>query len=197
MTESITNSTAPAVVTTTVQQPQHPIPSGVTSLDNTTVFLGFVVAAVMLLGGILGIWQIIRNALRENKREEQAGAMARMAEIKEWNREVVNSTNAAIEGIKADQRHRQANNDQKFDALTHYQEKCDRRAEDMRKEITVLQVNAQHTETEVDQLKTLIKEKFDETKALIKDSNEARNEQFAELAKSIREIRDAKPKGMA
>ena len=100
-----------------------------------------------------------------------------------------------LEGVRSTHRHEVANTDTKFSALHNITTRAGDDIRALRDRVTVQETEVKHQTVALDKLESTVREKIDEVRDLIKSQGENTRLQFTELANSIREARDVKPRG--
>jgi hypothetical protein len=207
MGEQTTNATAPAVVTTTVQQPHAPVQAlSEKSFTGTDVawLLGFVAVVLTIVGSV---YKMVEGMRARNERD----AAGRSAGIMEAIREGKESTNDHMRALEEKLRDRDTALEKDLDQLRidkeHYRNnikqrdvvvdaKFERMTNEVRDLHTRMVTQEEKTRTldgSIKEIKELIREKMDETKEMIRDRGESTDKKIGMLETTIREMSKRTP----
>ena len=208
MAEATTNAVAPAIVTTTVQQPHAPQALSDKSFTGSDVawLLGFVAVVITIIGAV---YKMVEGMRSRNERD----AASRSASIMEAIREGKDSTNDHMRALEEKLKDRDSALEKDLEQLRidkeHYRNgikqrdvaveaKFDRITSEVRELHTRMVTQEEKTRTldgSIKEIKELIREKMDETKEMIRDRGESTDKKISMLETTIREMSKRAPNG--
>lgn len=203
-----TNATAPAIVTTTVQQPHTVQALSDKSFTGSDVMwiLGVIAVVITIIGAC---YKMVEGMRSRNERD----AAGRSASIMEAIREGKDSTNDHMRALEEKLKDRDSALEKDLDQLRidkeHYRNNIKQRdvAVEAKFDRITLEVRELHTrmvtqeektrtlDGSIKEIKELIREKMDETKDMIRDRGESTDKKISMLETTIREMSKRSPNG--
>lgn len=203
-----TNTTAPAVVTTTVQQPHVQQALSDKSFTGSDVMwiLGFVAVCITIIGAV---YKMVEGMRARNERD----AANRSASIMEAIREGKDSTNdhmrtleeklkdrdsaleKDLEQLRIDKEHYRNNIKQRDIAVDAKFERITGEVRELHTRMVTQEEKTRTLDGSIKEIKELIREKMDETKDMIRDRGESTDKKISMLETTIREMSKRAPNG--
>lgn len=219
MAEQSLSTPAPAQVVTTVQPANHPLADRSFTFSDIQLLLGFLVAVAVIGGFVLAIMGRVSAKRKDDQEraaikraEDQKDAKERTTlimdsiskshsdsarDVRELTEKVKDGRTVLekdIEQIRSIVRHDISSVKTLVQGVQHFGEKNAEEISKLRDRMTAQETDSKHQNDALNKLESTVREKIDEMKVLIKSQGETTTAQFKELATSIREAREVRPK---